>query len=105
MTDKLIIKMKLLYFINQLTMYGTQIKIAVLRRPILSANIPDGTAPIIAPIAKLEAIHVPCSLVIKIVEFDDCNWTKTGDVHDKPVPAAAAHKQTVNTFAKERQTY
>lgn len=54
-------------------MYGTQIEIAVLLRPILSAKIPDGTAPIIAPIARLEAIHVPCSLVMVIVEFPDCN--------------------------------
>lgn len=85
-------------------MYGTQIKIAVLRRPILSAKIPDGTAPIIAPIAKFEAIHVLCSFVIEIVEFPDSNWTKADDVHDKPVPAAAAHKQTAIALAIENQT-
>lgn len=69
-------------------------EIAAPRRPILSAKIPDGTAPIIAPIAKLEAIHEPCSLVMAIVEFGDFNSSNTGDVHDKPVPAAAAAKQT-----------
>lgn len=81
-------------------MYGIVIKIAAFLRPSLSAKIPDGTAPIIAPIAKTEAIQVPSSVVMGILEFAAFNWSNTGDVHDRPVPAAAAPKQTI---AKEEK--
>lgn len=84
-------------------MYGAQIEIAVLRRPILSAKKPDGKAPNKAPIGKYEAIHVLSSSVIWKVEFGDFNSANTGDVHDKPVPAAAAHIQTTNALTKKRQ--
>lgn len=33
--------------------------IAAFLRPTLSAKIPDGTAPHIAPMANIDAIHVP----------------------------------------------
>lgn len=71
------------------------IKMAVFLRPSLSAKIPDGTAPTIAPRAKIEAIHPPWSVVIGIVESAAFNWSNTGDVHERPVPAAAAPKQTI----------
>lgn len=69
--------------------------IAAFLRPSLSAIIPDGTAPMMAPMANNEAIHVPWSFVIGIFELDAFSWSNTGDVHDNPVPAAAAPKQTI----------
>lgn len=104
-------------------------------RPILSAIMPDGTAPTIAPMANSEAIHVNWAVVARILdsgvsivdpvlppigaEFIDVvifvifvmifsefaesvesvelitSRSFTGDVHDRPVPAAAAPRQTV----------
>lgn len=43
---------------SQLIMYGIPIRMAVYLRPMRSANIPAGTAPANAPIAKNDAIHV-----------------------------------------------
>lgn len=98
-------------------------------RPILSARMPDGTAPTIAPIANSEAIHVnseteawmvafgaeitestagmvKCVEFVKFVEivkFFISSWSFTGDVHDKPVPAAAALRQTVVVKQEKRK--
>lgn len=44
---------------NQLMIYGTLIMIAAFLRPNLSAKMPDGTAPHIAPMANIDAIQVP----------------------------------------------
>lgn len=41
---------------------------------------------------------LPCSFVTVNVEFPDSNTLMTGDVHDKPVPAAAAAKHTANNI-------
>lgn len=82
-------------------MYGTAIMMAAFLRPSLSAKMPDGTAPKIAPIANIDAIHVPSSFVTRITESAAFNWLKTGDVHARPVPAAAAPKQT--NAKKKRQ--
>lgn len=76
-------------------MYGTAMIIAAFLRPSLSASMPDGTAPMMAPMAKNEAIQVPWSSVIGIFEPEDFSWSNTGDVHDNPVPAAAAPMQTI----------
>lgn len=38
----------------------------------------------------------PCPSSIGILESSLFNWSKTGDVHESPVPAAAAHKHTVD---------
>ena len=40
--------------------------------------------------------NIPWSDVMGSVEFFDSNIGSTGDVHDSPVPAAAAAKQTKN---------
>lgn len=85
---------------NQLTIYGNVIKIAAFLRPSLSAKMPDGTAPTIAPMANNDAIHVPCSLVIRIAEPFAVSWSNTGEVHESPVPAAAAPKQTVGQISQ-----
>lgn len=69
-------------------------QIAVFLRPSLSAKIPDGTAPMMAPIAKHDAIHVPWSSSIRIFESLSFNWSNTGEVQERPVPAAAAPKHT-----------
>lgn len=75
-------------------MYGKQIMSAAFLRPALSANIPEGTAPQIAPIANIDAIHVACSSVMCISASVLFNCSSTGDVQDNPVPAAAAPKHT-----------
>lgn len=85
---------------SQLIIYGTAISIAVFLRPNISAKRPHGTAPTIAPMAKNEAIHVFWSFVTCIRESFASNCSATGDVHDKPVPAAAAPKHTVFTIPK-----
>lgn len=82
-------------------MYGTAIKIAAFLRPILSAKIPDGTAPIIAPIAKHAATHPASSSLISMAESSFFNWSNTGEVHARPVPAAAAPKQTFFEIKKK----
>lgn len=88
--------------ISQLIMYGIVIKMAAFLRPILSAKMPDGTAPTIAPIANSDAIHVFSWTLVGIMELGDISWSCTGDVHDRPVPAAAALRQTVYQIEQKR---
>lgn len=123
--------------------YGIVIRMAAFFRPILSAIMPDGTAPTIAPMANSEAIHVNWAVVARIVdsgvsivdpvlppigaEFIDAvifvifvmifaefsesvesvelitSRSFTGDVHDRPVPAAAAPRQTVGQKKGDRE--
>lgn len=86
---------------SQLIMYGTVIKMAAFLRPNLSAKMPDGTAPTIAPIAKNDAIHVLWSPATGMMELGSSNCPWTGDVHDRPVPAAAALIHTVTLYQIE----
>lgn len=81
---------------SQLTIYGIAIKIAVCFRPIFSAKIPAGMAPMSAPIGKQDAIHVDSPGVVGSVEFALSNCAVTGEVHDRPVPAATALMQTAD---------
>lgn len=105
---------------SQLIMYGIVMRMAAFLRPILSAMIPEGTAPTIAPIANSEAIHVNCSVVAKSLPpapgsepsaskpfgktFGDSS-SFTGDVHDRPVPAAAALRHTIGDKRKKANYY
>lgn len=56
--------------IIQLIMYGIVIRMAAFFRPILSAKMPEGTAPTIAPIANSDAIHVFSSTLVGIMESE-----------------------------------
>lgn len=84
-------------------MYGIAMSIAVFFRPNLSAKMPDGTAPTMAPIGKNAATHVSWSPVTLIIESGADSWLFTGDVHDSPVPAAAALMQTITQFQNENK--
>lgn len=77
-------------------MYGTAMSIAAFFRPILSAIMPHGKAPTMAPIAKNEAIHGSSDSVAWTTESGLFSFSPTGDVHASPVPAAAAPRQTVS---------
>lgn len=83
---------------------------AAFLRPILSASMPDGTAPTIAPMANSEAIHVNWAVVARIspsdcVGFFGTSRSFTGDVHDRPVPAAAALRHTARKQREEKQNH
>lgn len=55
-------------------MYGIVMRMAAFLRPILSAIMPDGTAPTIAPIANSEAIQVNWAVVAMIGELDSVTF-------------------------------
>lgn len=74
--------------IAQLMTNGTAKAAIVGFRPNMSALLPAGIDPIIAPIAINEPTHDPSSAVIGILEFSDSNMGNTGDVHASTVPTA-----------------
>jgi len=74
--------------IAQLMMNGTASAAMVGFRPNMSAPLPAGMDPMIAPIAISEPTHEPCSGVIGILEFFASNMGSTGDVHASTVPTA-----------------
>jgi len=74
--------------IAQLMMNGTARAAMVGFRPNISALLPAGMDPMIAPMAISEPTQDPSSEVIGILEFSDSNMGNTGDVHASTVPTA-----------------
>lgn len=69
-------------------MNGTANAAMVGFRPNMSALLPAGMDPTIAPMAISEPTHDPSSDVIGILEVGDSNMGNTGDVHARTVPTA-----------------
>jgi len=74
--------------IAQLMMNGTASAAMVGFRPNMSAPLPAGIDPMIAPIAISDPTHDPCSGVIGILESAASSLGKTGEVHASTVPTA-----------------
>lgn len=89
------------YIIAQLMMNGTARAAMVGFRPNMSAPLPAGMDPMMAPMAISEPTHDPSSAVIGILEFSDCNMGSTGDVHANTVPTANGPIVAVTRRKKE----
>lgn len=82
-------------------MNGTANAAMVGFRPNMSAPLPAGMDPMMAPIAINEPTHEPSSAVMGILEFSPSSMGNTGDVHASTVPTA--NGPIVATKGKQRK--
>lgn len=88
------------YIMPQLMMKGTASEAIVGFRPNMSALLPAGMDPMIAPMAISEPTHDPSSEVIGILEFLASSMGSTGDVHASTVPTANGPIVAVTKMAR-----